>query len=44
VRIPGDGRNAARGRRAADGLALHAALRRELDAIAGELEIAKLAP
>ena len=40
VRIPGDGRGAARDRRAAEGLPLHPALRRELDAIAAELGIA----
>jgi LDH2 family malate/lactate/ureidoglycolate dehydrogenase len=42
VRIPGDGRTAARERRAAGGLPLNAGLRRELDAIADELGIAGL--
>ncbi len=42
VRIPGDGRTAARDRRAAEGLALHPALVRELDAIAAELAVAPL--
>jgi LDH2 family malate/lactate/ureidoglycolate dehydrogenase len=40
VRIPGDGRTAARDRRIADGLPLNPGLRRELDAIAGELGVA----
>jgi LDH2 family malate/lactate/ureidoglycolate dehydrogenase len=43
VRIPGDGRNAARERRLAQGLDLHANLRRQLDDIATELGVAPLA-
>ncbi len=39
VRIPGDGKAAARAHRAAQGLEMHAALRRELDAIATEFEV-----
>jgi LDH2 family malate/lactate/ureidoglycolate dehydrogenase len=42
VRIPGEGRAAARAERLAEGLELHDALRRELDAIADECEVAKL--
>jgi LDH2 family malate/lactate/ureidoglycolate dehydrogenase len=42
VRIPGDGRTAARDRRASNGLELHAALRKELDSIAAEFGIARL--
>jgi LDH2 family malate/lactate/ureidoglycolate dehydrogenase len=42
VRIPGDGRNAAYAQRKAKGLALHAALRRELAAIATEFGVAGL--
>ncbi|MEZ5934652.1 MAG: Ldh family oxidoreductase [Alphaproteobacteria bacterium] len=40
VRIPGEGREAACAKRLADGLELHAALRRELEAIARELDVA----
>lgn len=40
VRVPGDGREAARRQREAEGIALHAGLRRELDAIAAELGVA----
>lgn len=39
VRIPGDGREAARQERVKAGIPLHAALRRDLDAIAAELDI-----
>lgn len=42
VRIPGDGREAGRARRIADGIALHPALRAELDRIAADLGIAGL--
>jgi LDH2 family malate/lactate/ureidoglycolate dehydrogenase len=42
VRIPGDGRNAARARRLGQGLDLHPSLRRELAKIAGELGVAAL--
>ena len=42
VRIPGDGRNAAYAARKAKGLALHANLRRELDAIAKEFGVVGL--
>jgi LDH2 family malate/lactate/ureidoglycolate dehydrogenase len=42
VRVPGDGRNAARAARLADGIALHPALRAELDRIAKDLAIAPL--
>lgn len=42
VRIPGDGRNAAYAERKVKGLALHANLRRELDAIAKEFGVAGL--
>ncbi|MGF1593536.1 MAG: Ldh family oxidoreductase [Kiloniellaceae bacterium] len=42
VRIPGDGRNAAYAERKTKGLDLHAALRRELDAIATEIGVARL--
>jgi LDH2 family malate/lactate/ureidoglycolate dehydrogenase len=42
VRVPGDGRGALRARTLAEGLPLHAALRRELDAIAGECGVAPL--
>jgi LDH2 family malate/lactate/ureidoglycolate dehydrogenase len=39
VRIPGEGRAAAYARRRDEGLVLHAALRRDLDAIAAELAV-----
>ncbi|MGQ0567328.1 MAG: Ldh family oxidoreductase [Gemmobacter sp.] len=42
VRVPGDGREAARARRIADGIALHPALRADLDRIAKDLAIAPL--
>jgi LDH2 family malate/lactate/ureidoglycolate dehydrogenase len=42
VRVPGDGRGARRARNLAEGIPLHAALRRELDAIAGECGVAPL--
>jgi LDH2 family malate/lactate/ureidoglycolate dehydrogenase len=42
VRIPGEGRAAAHAKRQAEGLDLHAALRRELDAIASELGVDQL--
>ena len=42
VRIPGDGRGAAYAERAAQGLEMHAALRRELDAIATEFGVVRL--
>jgi LDH2 family malate/lactate/ureidoglycolate dehydrogenase len=42
VRVPGDGREAARARRLAEGIALHPALRAELDRIAMELGIAAI--
>ena len=42
VRIPGEGRAAAQAKRLAGGLDLHAALRRELDAIATELGVDRL--
>jgi LDH2 family malate/lactate/ureidoglycolate dehydrogenase len=42
VRIPGDGREAQRARRLAEGIALHASLRAELDRIANDLAIAPL--
>jgi LDH2 family malate/lactate/ureidoglycolate dehydrogenase len=42
VRVPGDGREAARAERLAKGIALHPALRAELDRIAGDLAIAPL--
>jgi LDH2 family malate/lactate/ureidoglycolate dehydrogenase len=42
VRIPGEGREAARARNLKAGVPLHAALRRELDAIAGELGVEPL--
>ena len=42
VRVPGDGREAARTQRVADGIALHPALRDELDRIAQDLAIAPL--
>jgi LDH2 family malate/lactate/ureidoglycolate dehydrogenase len=43
VRVPGDGRGALRARNLAEGIPLHAALRRELDAIAAECGVAPLA-
>lgn len=43
VRIPGDGRSGRRARAEADGIVIHAALRTELDEIAGELGLAELA-
>ncbi len=43
VRIPGEGRGSMRERHLREGLALHANLRRELDAIAAELGVAPLA-
>ncbi|MEM9628741.1 MAG: Ldh family oxidoreductase [Pseudomonadota bacterium] len=42
VRIPGEGRAAAHAKRQAEGLDLHANLRRELDAIASELGVDQL--
>ena len=42
VRVPGDGRQAARAQRIVKGIALHPALRAELDRIANELAIAPL--
>ncbi|AZL59363.1 Ldh family oxidoreductase [Tabrizicola piscis] len=42
VRVPGDGREAARAARLADGIALHPALLAELDRIANDLAIAPL--
>lgn len=42
VRVPGDGRGAGRAGRLADGIALHPALRAELDRIAKDLAIAPL--
>lgn len=42
VRVPGDGRNAARAARLVDGIALHPALRAELDRVAQDLAIAPL--
>jgi LDH2 family malate/lactate/ureidoglycolate dehydrogenase len=42
VRIPGEGREAMREERAANGIPLHANLRKEISAIAGELGIAGL--
>ncbi len=42
VRVPGDGRGAARAARLADGIALHPALRAELNRIASDLAIAAL--
>ena len=42
VRIPGEGRSAALAERLAKGLDLHAALRRELDMIADECDVARL--
>lgn len=42
VRIPGEGRSEARTARLAEGLDLHAALRRELDKIADECDVARL--
>lgn len=42
VRIPGEGRAAAYAQRLADGLDLHASLRRDLDAIADEFGVARL--
>jgi LDH2 family malate/lactate/ureidoglycolate dehydrogenase len=42
VRVPGDGREAGRARRLAEGIALHPALRAELDRIAKDLAIAPL--
>jgi LDH2 family malate/lactate/ureidoglycolate dehydrogenase len=42
VRVPGDGRTAARAARLAEGIALHPALRAELDRIAADLAIAPL--
>ncbi len=41
VRVPGEGRSEVRARHLADGLDLHTALRRELDAIATELGVEK---
>jgi LDH2 family malate/lactate/ureidoglycolate dehydrogenase len=43
VRVPGDGRGALRARNLAEGIPLHAALRRELDTIAAECGVAPLA-
>jgi LDH2 family malate/lactate/ureidoglycolate dehydrogenase len=42
VRVPGDGKAALRTRNLAEGIPLHPALRRELDALAGELDLAPL--
>ncbi len=42
VRVPGDGRGSLRARNLAEGIPLHAALRRELDAIAAECGVAPL--
>jgi LDH2 family malate/lactate/ureidoglycolate dehydrogenase len=42
VRVPGDGKAALRARNLAEGIPLHPALRRELDALAGELGLAPL--
>lgn len=42
VRIPGEGRGATRERHLREGLALHPNLRRELDALATELDVAPL--
>lgn len=42
VRIPGDGREAERGQRLVDGVPLHSALHRDLNAIAEELELPSL--
>jgi LDH2 family malate/lactate/ureidoglycolate dehydrogenase len=42
VRVPGDGRGALRARNLTEGIPLHAALRRELDAIAAECGVAAL--
>jgi LDH2 family malate/lactate/ureidoglycolate dehydrogenase len=43
VRVPGDGKAALRARNRAEGVPLHAALRRDLDAIAAELALPPLA-
>jgi LDH2 family malate/lactate/ureidoglycolate dehydrogenase len=43
VRVPGDGRAALRARNRAEGILLHAALCRDLDALAGELGLPRLA-
>jgi LDH2 family malate/lactate/ureidoglycolate dehydrogenase len=42
VRVPGDGREAARSRRLAEGIALHPALKTELDKVAKDLAIPPL--
>lgn len=42
VRVPGDGRGALRARNLAEGIPLHGALRRELDAIAAECAVTPL--
>jgi LDH2 family malate/lactate/ureidoglycolate dehydrogenase len=43
VRVPGDGRGALRARNLAEGIPVHAALKRELDTIAAECGVAPLA-
>jgi LDH2 family malate/lactate/ureidoglycolate dehydrogenase len=42
VRVPGEGREATRARRVADGIVLHPALRADLDRVATDLSIAQL--